>query len=310
MDTEALNKIIRNKIIKGFINEYGLYYVPVAVSNRHVHLSSGDVEKLFGKGYKLKSIRPLSQPRQFVCEEKVTLVGTKGAISGIRVLGPERKETQVEISVTDSYQLGIEPVVRMSGDLKDTPGAKLIGPYGETEIPYGVIVSARHLHLSDEEAGWYGLKDGDVVKMRKTGLRDTVFSNIIVRAGSMHSLEVHLDTDEGNASSIKNGELLLIEKVETDCEIVNAISNPFYKKAGALFEAIKEEGVPKESVKQTKPQQEIYASIDRSGRELVTEEEIFRLAENGVSEINACEAIITPLALDRAREVGISVIYR
>lgn len=275
-----------------------------------MHLSSEHVEKLFGKGYKLKPIRPLSQPQQFACEEKVTLVGTSGAISGIRVLGPERKETQVEISVTDSYQLGVKPVVRMSGDLKDTPGSKLIGPYGEIEIPYGVIVSARHLHLSDEEAGWYGLKDGDVVKMRKAGLRGIEFSNIIVRVGSMHSLEVHLDTDEANASGIKNGELLLIEKVEPDCETVSTFSNPLHKKAGNLLESVKEREVSVGPIKQVKSKQKIYALNDRNGRELVTEEEINKMARNGVSEIYADEVIITPLALDRAREVGISVIYK
>jgi len=212
MDREDVRRAVRNELIKKYIKEQGVYYVPVAVSNRHVHLSFPDIEKLFGKGYRLKAVRTLSQPGQFACEEKIDLAGPKGSIKGIRVLGPERKETQVEISVTDSFSLGIEPHVRMSGDLKGTPGAKLAGPCGEIEIAYGVIVSARHLHMSDEEAAWYGLKDGDIVSIKKAGIRETVFDNVVVRCGSAHSLEVHLDTDEGNAAGIKCGELVFLEK--------------------------------------------------------------------------------------------------
>lgn len=212
MDKELIKKVIRNEVIKACINECGIYYVPVAISNRHVHLSAADVEKLFGKGHKLMQTRQLSQPGQFVCEEKISLVGPKGTIHGIRVLGPERKETQLEISKTDSYILGIKPVVRMSGDLDGTPGGKLVGPEGEVEIPKGIIVSARHLHVSADEANWYGLKNGDIIKVKKTGERETIFAGVIVRAGDGHSLEVHIDTDEGNAAGIINGELIILEK--------------------------------------------------------------------------------------------------
>lgn len=212
MDRLDIKKLVRNEIIKEFIDRYGNFYVPVAVSNRHMHISSADLEKLFGNGYKLKPVRSLSQPGQFVCEEKVGLVGPKGRIDGVRVLGPERNGTQVEISITDSHILGIKPVIRMSGQIDGTPGIRIVGPAGSLELPRGVIVSARHLHISREEAGWYGLKNGDVVKVRKTGERETVLGNVQVRAGDGHSLEVHIDTDEGNAAGIACGELLILEK--------------------------------------------------------------------------------------------------
>ena len=190
----------------------GRYYVPAAASNRHIHLSQKMLEQLFGNGYTLKTMRPLSQPGQYACEEKLTLVGCKGKIESIRILGPMREETQVEISLTDSFVVGIPPVVRMSGDLNGTPGGKLIGPAGEVELRQGVIVSARHLHVSDEEALWYGIKSGDVVSVKKTGLRPATFGNVLVRAGEAHALELHIDTDEANAAVIKNGDLLELIK--------------------------------------------------------------------------------------------------
>ena len=182
--------------------------IPAAVSNRHIHLSQEVLETLFGKGYELKQSKPLSQPGQYACEEKLTLVGSKGKIEGIRILGPVRPETQVEISVTDSFLLGIKPVIRMSGDLKDTPGGKLIGPKGEYLLSNGIIVSKCHLHASKEQASWYGLKDGDMICVRKKGARTVIFDNVLVRAGDKHSLELHIDTDEANAAAISNGDLL------------------------------------------------------------------------------------------------------
>ena len=190
----------------------GEYYVPAAASARHVHLSQADVAALFGEGYELRQFRPLTQPGQFAAEEKVDIVGPRGTISGVRVLGPARTETQIEISITDAIRLGIKPVVRMSGDIAFTPGAKLVGPKGSVDLPQGVIVAARHLHMSPEEAAAYGLKDGDVVSLRKPGPREVIFGNVVVRSGKGHSLEVHLDTDEANAAMLSNGDLLEIIK--------------------------------------------------------------------------------------------------
>lgn len=212
MDKSLVEKMVRNVVIRSLIGVKGVYYVPIAVSNRHVHLSQEDIEKLFGKEYELTKIRELSQPKQYVCKEKITVVGPKGKIEGIRVLGPPRVKTQVEISKTDSFVLGVRPPVRMSGDLEGTMNIKLIGPKGEVEIKEGLIIAARHLHLSEEEAKWYGVKNGEKVKVKKAGERGIIFSEVIARVGDRHSLEVHIDTDEANAAEIKNGELVLLEK--------------------------------------------------------------------------------------------------
>ena len=184
------------------------YYIPAAVSARHIHLSAADRDALFGPGYVLKKLRPLSQPGQYACEEKLAVVGPKGRIEGVRILGPERPDTQVEISMTDTFALGIAPVVRMSGDIAGTPGCKLVGPKGEVALEKGVIVAARHLHMSAEEAAAYGLKSGDMINACKRGTRETAFGSILVRAGEGHALELHMDTDEANAAAVKTGDLL------------------------------------------------------------------------------------------------------
>ncbi len=188
------------------------YFVPAAISGRHVHLCRAHIETLFGMGYKLTHMRDLVQPGQYACEEKVTLAGEKGHIEGVRVLGPARQNTQVEISMTDSYKLGVSPVVRMSGNIDGTPGCTLIGPKGEVKIECGVIVAARHLHINAAQAARYGLENGQVICVRKTGIREVVFGNVAVRAGDGHELEMHIDTDEANAAGLMCGELLEIVK--------------------------------------------------------------------------------------------------
>ena len=210
MDKSELKTKIRNQIIKAVSRALNVRLIPAAASNRHAHLTKQDIEKLFGEGYKLEVLKPLSQPGQFAAKETVTLTGPKGSISGIRVLGPARPETQVEISVTDSFKLGIKPVVRMSGKLDGTPGGKLTGPKGSAEIQNGVIVSARHIHMSDDEAAEYGLKNGDVVALKSFGERSVIFENVLIRSGRGHEFEVHLDVDEANAAMIKNGDVMEI----------------------------------------------------------------------------------------------------
>lgn len=188
------------------------YTIPAAVSARHIHLSAAARDALFGPGYSLHPMRPLSQPGQFACEEKLAIVGSKGRIDGVRILGPERPDTQVEVSMTDTLKLGIPAMVRMSGDIAGTPGCKLAGPKGEVALDKGVIVAARHLHMSAQEAAAYGLKNGDIVSARKKGVRDTTLGNIAVRSGEGHSLELHIDTDEANAAVIQCGDLLELIK--------------------------------------------------------------------------------------------------
>ena len=207
---KELEKEIRNAVLKEVYLKSGRRYVPGAVSNRHVHLSAADKEALFGAGYELHCQKELMQPGQYACTETVTLIGPKGQIEGIRVLGPERKQTQVEVSVTDAYKLGIRGEVRMSGDLSGTPGAILVNGTRRAELREGVIVSARHLHLSAEQAAGYGLKDGDIVRLKRNGKRAVVFEAVAVRSGQGHEMEAHVDMDEANAAGLKNGDLLEI----------------------------------------------------------------------------------------------------
>lgn len=200
-------KDIRNAVL-GFLAAQGTKYVPVGVSARHVHLSREDLDRLFGAGYSLKPCKPLSQPGQFAARERITVCGPKGELANVRVLGPVRKRTQVEVTFSDLMRLGIKGMVRMSGDVDGTPGCTLKGPAGSVQIPCGVIVAARHLHLSGPQAALYGVKDGDAVKLRMDGPRPGVLEQVICRVGEGHDLEVHLDTDEANAFGITTGTLL------------------------------------------------------------------------------------------------------
>lgn len=186
--------------------------LPIGMSNRHIHLSQEDLEILFGEGYELTKRNDLSQPGQFAAEEKVDLVGPKRSIEGVRVLGPVRGATQVEISISDAFTLGVKPVIRNSGDIKDTPGVKVVGPKGEVNLKEGVIVAARHIHMHTDEAKEYGVKDGDIVKVKVGGPRGVIFDNVLVRSGESHKLELHVDIEEGNAAGAKNGDIVEIIK--------------------------------------------------------------------------------------------------
>lgn len=176
------------------------YKVNIGLSNKHLHLSQEDLDALFGKGHQLTPTKALVQPGQFASEEKVDIVGTKGTLKNIRVLGPVRPETQIELAMTDARTIGIKAPVRMSGDLAGTPGCTLVGPCGEVVLDHGVIVAKRHLHLNDAQAAEAEVKDGDVVSIKIEGERGLTFENVVVRAGAKHEKEVHLDTDEGNAA--------------------------------------------------------------------------------------------------------------
>ena len=158
------------------------YEVKVGLSNKHLHLRAEDIEKLFGKGHELTVFKELLQPGQYACEEKVDIVGPKGTLKGVRVLGPARPETQVEVSITDARAIGIKPVVRESGKLSGTPGCKIVGPKGEVELAYGVIVALRHVHLSPAQAVEAGVKDKDIVALKVGGERGVIFDNVLIRS--------------------------------------------------------------------------------------------------------------------------------
>ena len=185
--------------------------LPIALSNKHIHLSQADIDVLFGQGYELTHKKDLSQPGQFACEEMVEVVGPKGSTK-MRVLGPARPESQVEVSLADARGLGIAVPVRQSGDTEGTPGCKLVGPKGEVEMTKGVIVAARHIHMSLEDAERFGVKDKDVVSVQTTGERALLFNNVLVRANAAFALEMHVDWEEGNAAGVKNGDLVELVK--------------------------------------------------------------------------------------------------
>lgn len=210
MDKSAVQRSVQLAVSESLFQKTGRIFVPVASSARHVHLCRADVERLFGTGYQLQRLKDLSQPGQFACKEQVTVVGPRGQLEHVRVLGPERKATQVEVSLTDTFGLGIKAPVRMSGKTQGTPGCKLVGPAGSIELSEGVIVAARHLHLSAVQAARFGLRDGQPVRLRAEGERATVLENVIVRAGDGHDMEVHIDTDEANAIAMAGSTMMEI----------------------------------------------------------------------------------------------------
>ncbi len=180
--------------------------VPVGVSNRHIHLSAQDVETLFGKGYELTPMKDLSQPGQFACKETLTLIGPSlRPIENVRVLGPVRKASQVEISRTDSFVLKVKPPVRESGDVAGSAPVTIVGPKGVVTLKEGCIIANRHIHMSEEEGAAFGLKDGDYVTVEANGERRTTFYDVQVRVNKAFRLEMHIDTDDANAAGIGNG---------------------------------------------------------------------------------------------------------
>ncbi len=173
----------------------------VETSARHVHLTNEDIETLFGKGHELTVKKMLSQPGQFACEEKVTVVGPKKSIERVSILGPARSASQVEVSLTDARTLGVAAPVRESGDLKGSAPCKLVGPCGEVELSEGVIAAKRHIHFTPEDAEEFGIKDKDIVKVKiDSDGRSLVFDDVICRVSKTYALAMHIDTDESNAA--------------------------------------------------------------------------------------------------------------
>lgn len=180
--------------------------IPVGVSNRHIHLSVSDLETLFGAGYELTPMKDLSQPGQYACKEVLTIVGpSMRPIENVRVLGPVRKTSQVEISATDSYVLKVKPPVRESGNIKGSAPIRIIGPKGVVELSEGCIIANRHIHMSPADAVKFGVSDGDTVTIDAEGKRRTRWFDVQVRVHKDFRLEMHVDTDDANAVGIGNG---------------------------------------------------------------------------------------------------------
>lgn len=203
------NKFFTEKDLEKLINEEAekktdLNIIPVGISGRHVHLSKEHLEILFGKDYELTPIKNLTQPGQFASKETVTLAGPKSVIENVRIIGPVRGSTQVEILTSDAFKLGVKPEVRLSGDLKDTPGITIIGKKGTVVLKEGVIVAQRHIHLNEEQGRERNLKNGDVVKLKTSGIRSAILDNVSVRVGNNGYLDCHIDQEEANALGLNS----------------------------------------------------------------------------------------------------------
>ncbi|WP_312469529.1 phosphate propanoyltransferase [Neobacillus sp.] len=203
MDKEKIRELVE-EIVKNTLQK--AKHVPIAASNRHIHLSPEHVERLFGKGYELNKLKDLSQPNQFAAKEIVTLIGPKGKIQSVRVLGPARGSTQVEVSLYDGFTLGVKPPIRNSGDISGSESITIQGPRGQITINEGLICAARHIHMHTSDSESFGVSDGDLVQVKVDGSRGVIFSNVLIRVSPKYKLEMHIDLDEANAASIKNGQ--------------------------------------------------------------------------------------------------------
>ena len=183
----------------------GQIFIELEASGRHVHITEAQAQTLFG--HSLTPKRPLSQPGQYLANERLTILGPKGEFQNVAVLGPARKEGQVEVSLTDGRILGIEPPIRLSGDTQNTPGISLLGPKGRVDLPRGLIAARRHIHLTPADAEKFGVTDGQVVKLQTFTCRPCVFDDVVVRVHKDFAAAVHLDYDEANACGFKNGDL-------------------------------------------------------------------------------------------------------
>jgi propanediol utilization protein len=186
--------------------------IPVGISNRHIHLSQTDLNTLFGEGYQLTNIKDLSQPMQYACKETLTIAGPKGAIEKVRILGPARSQSQVEILQADCFKLGITAPVKMSGDLQKTPGITLIGPKGSILLSQGLIIAQRHIHMTLEDAKRLCVNNGEQVTIQVGGLRGGTYLNVAIRANNTSALECHIDTEEANAMNLASTSKITIVK--------------------------------------------------------------------------------------------------
>ena len=190
--------------------------ITVGISNRHAHLTQDQIEALFGKGYELTFYKNIKQPDEFVSNERIDVAGPRGILKGVRIMGPAREKAQIEMTLTNARDIGVEAQIRVSAQVAGTSGVRLIGPKGEYELAEGVIAAVRHLHMTPQEAEVLGLYEGQIVAIEAGADRAVIFKNVIVRIDELFSLELHLDTDEANAAGLKNGDEVRLVKVSLD----------------------------------------------------------------------------------------------
>lgn len=215
ISTEKIAEMVKKALLDmgKTVEKQDSYGIPVGVSNRHIHLSREDLETLFGKGYELTPIKELSQPGQYACKECLTLIGpSMRPIENVRVLGPVRKSSQVEISATDSYVLKVKPPVRESGKIEGSAPIRIVGPKGIVELKEGCIIANRHIHMSPSDGERFGVRDGDYIDVDVEGKRRTRWFDVQVRVHKDFRLEMHVDTDDANAAGIGNGFMVTVVK--------------------------------------------------------------------------------------------------
>jgi acetate kinase len=215
MAREALRTLSRSYITRVLEAQKQAPFL-VEISAHHIHLTQEHVEALFGKGHQLTKHADLSQPGQYACKEQLAIVGPKGRIERVRILGPARKYSQVEIAMTEQFKLGIAPPIRESGDIADTPGCILESPKGSVQIDRGVICALRHIHMSPEDALRYGVRDKSFVRVRIAGDRELIFGDVLIRVDPSFKLAMHIDTDEGNAANVKTGAQGYIDGIQSE----------------------------------------------------------------------------------------------
>lgn len=302
----AVERVILSELAK-----IGEPYVPVMSSSRHCHLCQADVERLFGPGYQLTKLRDLVQPGQFACNERVTIETEKGKLS-LRVVGPARGRTQVELALTDAIKLGLRPPIRMSGELEGSPGCVLVSGSARITLSSGVIVAARHLHMSPEEAQAFGLRDGDVVSLRVEGQRPGTLDGVIVRSGEAHRLEAHIDTDEANACALRDGQLCRVIRcggadacAPGNAGLAAALGGMLTGNAPARTAAAPQ---PPAAHRPERPGRDAMLDLSAEARRLITEDDVRSAALSGYRVIRyAPDAILTPLARDTAAEKRIEL---
>src|SRR6185436_15289883 len=215
MAREALRTLGRSQVGKALAAQPQQPFM-VEVSAHHIHLTQEHVEALFGKGHQLTKHADLSQPGQYACKEQLAIVGPKGRIERVRVLGPARKYTQIEIAMTEQYKIGVAPPIRESGDINGSPGCTLEGTGGSVTVDKGVICALRHIHMTPADALRYGVRDKSTVRVRIAGDRELVFGDVLVRVDPNFALAMHIDTDEANAANVQTGAQGYIESIQSE----------------------------------------------------------------------------------------------
>lgn len=258
--------------------------IPIGVSARHVHLAQAEVEQLFGENYQLTPKFELSQPGQFAAEETVVIAGPKGSIERVRILGPARSLSQVEVSWTDAMKLGIKPPLRISGDIQGSSPVTLIGPKGSVVLNEGLIIAQAHIHMSPEDSAKFNVMDGQSVQIKVEGIRPIILSNVVIRVSERYRLEMHIDTDEANAGLIQQG---------TVAEIVQ--------------HQVNEQPIP------VKEQSPVVAKLEKPAiyhydKKLLSQLEVLEIDAQEI--VVPKKTIVTALAYDKLRELNKTLTIR